>query len=87
MGIEGGMTVETKDHEQKQIISRLRRLAGQANSLETVLVLGDSVKFVGQLEAVIAAGRSALSEFARTKLISSDNPDDQKLLLRLIRKS
>ena len=41
---------------------------------------------VKMVEAVIAAGRSALSEFARTKLISSDNPDDQKLLLRLIRK-
>ena len=87
MGIEGGITVEMNEQEQKQIVSRLRRLAGQAKSLETVLLLGDNTKFVGQLQAVIAAGQATLGRYTALRLIGSEDEADKKLLERLIRKS
>lgn len=85
MGIEGGITVETNEQEVKHFISRLRRLAGQAKSLETSLISGDSAKFVGQLQAVIEAGRAALTQYASFNLIDSQDPQDKALLKRIIR--
>jgi len=84
--IEGGIAGEMTEQEEKQLISRLRRLAGQARSLETALAGGDNAMFVGQMEAVIAAGRAALSQFTQVKLLGSDEPEDRKLLARIIRK-
>ncbi len=79
--------MEMNEQEQKQIISRLRRLSGQAKSLETVLMSGDNTKFVGQLQAVIAASQATLSQYATYKLIGSEDEADKKLLERLIRRS
>lgn len=79
--------MEMNEQEQRQIISRLHRLVGQAKSLETTLVSGDKAKFVGQLQAVIAAGQATLSRYATYKLIGSEDEADKKLLTRLIRNS
>lgn len=79
--------MEMNEQEQKQIVSRLRRLAGQAKSLETVLLSGDNMKFVGQLQAVIAASQATLGRYAAFKLISSADEADKKILERLIRRS
>ncbi len=79
--------MEINEQEQKQIVSRLRRLAGQAKSLEIALLSGDSTKFVGQLQAVIAAGKATLSRYATFKLINSGDEADKKLLERLIRRN
>ncbi len=71
---------------KRQFISRLRRMVGQAQSLERILAENDNPKFVSQLEAVIAAGRAALSYYAEIKLINSNEPEDKKLLSRLLKK-
>ncbi|MEK7202084.1 MAG: hypothetical protein AAB669_00920 [Patescibacteria group bacterium] len=61
-------------------------MIGQAQSLERILAENDRVKFVGQLEAVIAASRAALSLYAEMELINSDDPEDIQLLSRILRK-
>lgn len=76
-----------EEQEKRQFQARLRRMLGQAQSLERILAENDRVKFVGQLEAVIAASRAALSQYAELELINSDDSEDKKLLARLIKKS
>ena len=61
-------------------------MVGQAQSLERILAEDDKAKFVGQLEAVIAASRAILSQYAEIELIGSSEIEDQKLLARLIKK-
>lgn len=75
-----------QEQEKRKFVARLRRMIGQAQSLERILAENDHVKFVGQLEAVIAANRAILSQYALTRLIDSDDPEAKKLLSRLIRK-
>ena len=100
LGIRGGMMGKAKiksaswrtkikmieDQDERKFVSRLRRMVGQTQSLERILAEDDRVKFIGQLEAVIAASRAILSQYAQTRLINSDNPEDRKLLKRIIRK-
>ncbi|MDP3993090.1 MAG: hypothetical protein Q8Q05_02670 [bacterium] len=76
-----------QEQEKRKFVARLRRMVGQAQSLERILAEYDNVKFVGQLEAVIAASRAALSQYAEMELINSDEPEDKKLLTRLIKKT
>lgn len=75
-----------QEQDKRWFISRLRRMVGQTQALERVLAENDSPKFVGQLEAVIAAARATLSQYAVMELINSDDPEDKKLLARLIKK-
>ena len=76
-----------QEQEKRKFVARLRRMVGQAQSLERVLAENDSPKFVGQLEAVIAASRAILSQYAEMELINSDEPGDKQLLARLIKKT
>lgn len=76
-----------EEQDKRKFVARLRRMIGQAQSLERILSENDRVKFVGQLEAVIAASRAALSQYAEMELINSDDREDQKLLSRIIKKS
>lgn len=75
-----------QEQEKRKFVARLRRMIGQAQSLERILAENDRVKFVGQLEAVIAASRAALSLYAEMELINSDDPEDIQLLSRILRK-
>lgn len=98
MGIEGGIIginneysmtnheYKMEEQDKRRFMSRLRRMVGQTQALERVLAENDSPKFVGQLEAVIAAGRATLSQYAELELINSDDPEDKRLLSRLLRK-
>jgi len=75
-----------QEQNQRKFTSRLRRMVGQAQSLERLLADNDKSKFVGQLEAVIAASKAALSQYAEAELLNSADPNDKKLLARLIKK-
>ena len=77
--------MEITEEDKKLLRSRLRRLTGQAESLERLLERGDTILFVTQLEAVIAAAKASLSLYAEKALSGSDNLEDQKLLIRLIK--
>lgn len=72
--------------EKKQFIARLRRLSGQARSLEASFLGQSPDRFIAQLEAVIAASKASLSSYAEIELINSKEESDKKLLLRLIKK-
>lgn len=76
-----------EEQDKRKFVARLRRMVGQTQALERILAENDRVKFVGQLEAVIAASRAALSQYAEMELINSDDQEDKKLLVRLIKKS
>ena len=78
--------LKMEGQEKRKFVARLRRMVGQAQALERILAENDAVKFVGQLEAVIVASRAALSQYAEMELINSDDPEDKKLLARLVRK-
>lgn len=71
-----------------KIRARLRRLVGQAQSLESLLER-DSELFVVQLEAVIAASRSLLAQFLLQEIGVLDEDKltaQQKRLARIIKK-
>jgi|GEM_PF-2095682 len=74
------------EKEKSKLIARLRRLSGQAASLERLYIEGDKARFTVQLEATIAAGRATLAYFAEHELVDSESLSDKKLLARLIRK-
>jgi len=74
------------EQEQRQMIARIRRLAGQARALEPALTAKDTVQVTIQLEAVIAAARATLAYFAEVELMNSDAPGHRQALQRLLKK-
>jgi len=78
-----------KPENQQKLVARLRRLAGQARTLEVTLARRDPEKFIGQLEATIAAAKASLRFYLEQELLSKDelSARERKLLARLIEKS
>lgn len=77
-----------RDQEQRKLIARLHRLAGQVRSLEGLIVKQDNQQAIGQFEAVIAAAKASLTYYLEAELLTDRDLGDQekKQLLRLIRK-
>lgn len=77
-----------QDLEQRKLIARLHRLAGQVRSLEELIVKRDNLQAIGQFEAVIAAAKASLVYYLEAGLLIDSDIDGQerKQLLRLIRK-
>ena len=84
--IEGGIVGEMLETEKKQYIARLKRLAGQAKALEVSYLSQSTEGFITQLEAVIAASRSAMATYAQLELVCSKEDSRKRLLIRLIKK-
>lgn len=72
------------DRFERSLLSRLHRLEGQVRSIERLLAKNDHDQVVIQMEAIIAAAKSCLIEYATTIL------DDQSVTLtekqRLLRR-
>lgn len=77
-----------KDEDRQKIRARLRRIAGQVRALEEATSQDDAGKFIGQLEAVIAASKASLRFYIERKMLSAEelSSEDRKLLARLVEK-
>ncbi len=77
-----------RDEDKQRIRARLRRIAGQVRALEETVGQDDSSKFIGQLEAVIAAGKASLRFYVERKMLSGEelSGEDRQLLARLVEK-
>lgn len=73
--------------EQRRLVSRLRRVAGQMSGLEVLLAKGDTAMIASQFEAAIGALKSAYVGYLQTILDKETlDESDRNELKRILRK-
>ncbi len=75
--------------DQKKLIGRLRRVAGQVRALEQSIASEDPDSVANQLLAVIAASRACLRFYAEKQILIREDlsQSDRALLARLLEKT
>ncbi len=79
--------MQQEQSKERQLVSRIHRLEGQVRSLERVLGSDDYNQCLIQFEAVIAAAKAALNNYA--EIIVSDETisldERRQILARLVK--
>lgn len=76
------------EQEQRKLLNRLQRLAGQVRSLQNLVIKNDQPQVITQLEAVIASAKSTLVAYLQVELLSKEELTevDRQTLQRLLTK-
>lgn len=79
--------MQQEQSKERQLVSRIHRLEGQVRSLERVLGSDDYNQALIQFEAVIAAAKAALNNYAEIIVADETIPLDERrqILSRLIK--